>query len=110
MKRIATLVLALGIGLGASACVSEDSVITCDNLADFLYFCDTGCTASWDCEYYYDGLYLEDQYLMDDCSDCLADNLDAGVCEDCEVLDDVGDPWNCSDLLSDYLGVDCVWY
>ena len=109
MKRFFTAIVALGITLGAlnaTGCVTSDSVATCQDLDDYLAYCDPSCVASWDCEYYYDSLTLDEQYLMDDCAACLADNSDQ--CLDCTATDDYG-TYSCYDLLTDYLGISCTW-
>jgi hypothetical protein len=101
--------MALGIALGAlnaTGCVSSDSVITCQDLDDYLYDCSYDCAATYDCEYEYDSLTLDDQLLMDDCAACLADN--SGTCSDCTVDDGVG-TYSCFDLVTDYLGMDCFY-
>jgi hypothetical protein len=112
MKRIFAVIAVLGLGLGATAatgCVSEDSAITCDNLDGFMLECYGNCTGSWDCELYYEGLAVEDQLLLDDCSDCLMANLNDGLCDDCQIDDGYGSLYYCTDLLTNLLGVDCTW-
>ncbi len=111
--RLVGIVLLLLGTLASHACYTDggpdDAEITCANLDDFLYFCNPACVTSWDCE----GLYWDApspiQFLLDDCSDCLSDNLDRGVCADCEVYDGPY-VWACADLLADELGVGCRWW
>lgn len=105
MKRIFALfsVLALAFSLSfVSGCTDDDAEITCANFDDFLYYCTDNCSPTWDCEANYDTLLVEDQMDLDDCSDCLVDNLDSGVCADCTI-----DGYSCYDFMEDFLGVDC---
>lgn len=110
MKRTIALLSTLALLLGAlGGCIIEDDptapdrAITCGHFADFMADCTANCSATWDCELYYDGLSIEDQITLDDCSDCLASNLAAGVCADCHD-NYVG---SCQVFMEDLLGVDC---
>lgn len=102
-------VIVLCISLALTGCIIEDSDgpsdrdITCNHFADFINACTANCSVTWDCEANYDSLYLEDQYALDDCSDCLVANLSSGVCADC-IDDYVG---SCQVFMEDLLGVDC---
>lgn len=109
MKRILMVLMAGALALGvtgASGCVTDDDAnITCDDFDYYLSQCYPTCGATWDCEYYYDGLDLATQLDLDWCSSCLADEADWGTCGDC-LLDGVD---SCHYLMEYYVGVSCVW-
>ncbi len=101
--------LFLAAGLSMGACVvddnSTDAHITCDNLDSFLATCASNCGATWGCEDNYDSLDLDTQSDLDACSDCLADNAAAGVCDDCAVPSLGID--SCLDFMDTFLGTNC---
>jgi hypothetical protein len=111
MFRAVLLSTILALALGASGCIIEDSSdpgpsdqeITCNHFADFTYNCTANCNVTWDCEASYSSLDLDSQLALDDCSDCLVANLNAGVCADC-IDTYVG---SCQDFMEYLLGVDC---
>ncbi len=107
MKFLSPMLIASALLL--HGCVLEttgsDREITCGNFDDFLYQCTSGCAPTWDCELAYDDLHLSDQIALDECSDCLADNLADGICADCSVpAEGVS---SCQIFMEDLLGVDC---
>jgi hypothetical protein len=107
MNRISSYLTAAGLTLlmlGISGCPSnDDAFITCDNFDYYLDYCVPECSVTWDCEVYYDTLPVEDQIILDDCSDCLAINVDVGSCADCEY----GNGYSCLAFFQDTLGLDC---
>ena len=99
------LVLTLG-ALGSCVIVDDtapDRAITCGHFADFMQGCTANCSPTWDCEQQYDTLDINTQIALDNCSDCLADNLAGGICADC-VDDREG---SCQLFMEDLLGLDC---
>lgn len=106
MKRMFAIMtaafLAVGV-LAVSGCSSNDAVVTCDNFDYYLETCIPECTVTWDCEGYYDTLPVEDQIILDDCSDCLAANADELLCQDCTY--DGG--YSCFDFFQVTLDMDC---
>ena len=107
---LAALLVAAWCGTGCEpASGPDDGEITCANLDDFLYFCNPACVTSWHCEELYWDLPTRTQILLDDCSDCLSDNLDRQICADCEVPDGPY-VWSCADILADELGIGCRWW
>jgi len=101
LRPLVTLVMALALVFSLGGCVIEDdAAITCGNFNDWLHDCEGSCSVTWDCESYYDTLSLDDQYALDDCSDCLASNP---TCGDCSAAG-VG---SCINFMEDLLGVDC---
>lgn len=112
MKRILAILAITTLSLGAlvaTGCVVDDggdpAVATCNDFDSYLYDCYSSCSVTWDCETSYDMQDLDTQLDLDDCSICLADLADSGVCGDCS--DSYGD--SCQGLLTSALGVDCVW-
>jgi len=110
-RTIAILAIAtLSLGaLVATGCVVDDgtdpAVATCNDFDSYLYDCYPSCQVTCDCEAAYDSQITDTQLDLDDCSICLANQADSGVCGDCS--DSYGD--SCQDLLTSALGVDCVW-
>lgn len=109
-NRLLVVIAIALLSFGASGCIIEDSgpsapdrAITCGHFDDFLYDCTANCSPTWDCELQYDSLPIDDQIALDDCSDCLAANLAAGVCADC-TAPGIG---SCQFFMEDFLGVDC---
>jgi len=80
-----------------------DRTVACNHFADFINACTANCIVTWDCEAYFGHLPVDDQITFDDCSDCLASNLAAGVCADCHDSH-VG---SCQSFMEALLGVDC---
>jgi hypothetical protein len=99
---IALLVLAPGC-LVVEDPGAPDREITCGHFADFLQSCTDNCSPTWDCEASYDSLDVETQIALDECSDCLVDNLAGGFCADCSNPE-VG---SCQHFMEELLGVDC---
>lgn len=93
--------------LSASGCPhSDDAIITCDNFDYFLATCYPECVITWDCEYNYDSLPVENQLILDDCSDCLAIEADTLSCGDCTYYRD-GYEHSCFAFMTDTLGLAC---
>jgi len=111
MKNRFLVAIVIGLlSFGAAGCLvveadptAPDRAITCGHFDDFLYDCTANCSPTWDCELQYDSLPVGDQIALDDCSDCLAANLAAGVCADC-TAPGIG---SCQFFMEDFLGVDC---
>ncbi len=81
--------------------------VSCGHFDPFLYDCTDNCGPTWDCELQYDSLSYGDQYTLDSCALCLADNLAAGICADCAVVEDGYDVGSCQDFMESLLGMDC---
>jgi hypothetical protein len=111
MKHCLLSLLVMGLLVGATGCVTGDSDITCERLDRFMTPCHPECTASWNCAYYYRNLHAEEQELLDDCADCLMREGDSGSCDaaSCQIDDGSGGVFFCTDLLTQYLVVDCTW-
>jgi hypothetical protein len=106
MRTVSPLLVALALLLqGCVLDTTSDRDITCGNFDDFLYECTANCTPTWDCELNYDDLDIHTQIALDDCSDCLVDNLMDGVCGDCAVpAEGIS---SCRWFMEDLLGVSC---
>lgn len=105
MNRLLLLILMVCLLSGCIFESSSDREITCGNFDTFLYECTANCSPTWDCELNYDDLDIHTQITLDDCSDCLVDNLADGVCGDCSVPGEgVSSCWA---FMEDLLNVDC---
>jgi len=107
MKRMkmALLMVVAVAALGFSACTSDDDAsITCNNLDNFLADCTGTCSVTWDCESQYDTLSVDDQIVLDNCSDCLAANT---TCADCSYDDGQYQIDSCLAFMDDVLGTNC---
>ncbi len=108
MKRILTVMmmgaLLLGVLRGV-ACDTDPAAESCRAFEDYLATCTLGCGSGWDCEPYYDALDYETQLVLDDCSVCVAQKADEGICGDCET----DDGSSCQGLMESDLHVTCTW-
>jgi len=108
MRSLKASLILVALAFAFAGCHIEvtdgsDREITCQNFDDFLYECTSTCSPTWDCELAYDDMLVSDQIALDDCSDCLVDNLNAGVCADC-TAPGIG---SCHTFMEDLLGVSC---
>jgi len=109
MRLLKPSFILVALAFVLQGCVLEvtesDRERTCATFDDFLYECTSTCSPTWDCELAYDDLYLSDQIALDECSDCLVANLNAGICADCAVPSEGVS--SCQDFMEDLLGVSC---